>query len=91
MNLSTLTANHNSTVQWSSQIVICLKRHFTRIPPNDVRVEVWYLVKSCRPVMRCCEFMRGDKDDFLKDMLIVGSGAALKIGSFKPADVAPDN
>ena len=35
--------------------------------------------------------MRGDKDDFLKDMLIVGSGVALKIGSFKTADVVPDN
>lgn len=43
----TLSPDFNSTVQWSSHIVICFSQRFTRASSNTVRSEGWSLMKSC--------------------------------------------
>lgn len=53
LSTSTLSPDFNSTVQWSSHIVICLSQRFTRASSNTVRSEDWSLMKSCNSVMRC--------------------------------------
>lgn len=53
LSMSTLSPDFNSTVQWSSHIVICLSQRFTRALSNTVRSEDWSLMKSCNSVMRC--------------------------------------
>ena len=45
LSTSTLRPDFNSTVQWSSQIVICLSQRFTRTSSNYVRSEGWSLTE----------------------------------------------
>lgn len=52
LSISTDNPDFNSTVQWSSQTVICLSQRLTRASSNSVRSAVCDLMKSCKSVMR---------------------------------------